>query len=333
MMPGFVLFLISSLTLATVYALVALALNFEAGVDGLWDLGVVSFFAAGAYAYAILTVGPPDQMQVYRLGFGLPLWIGVIGAAGAGTLVAYLIGRASLHLKHVYYLITTFAFAEVIREVLTNERWLTNGTAGMYRMAQPFKSSFETNLYPLVLLLVMVAILVVVFIALNRVTKRPFGRALNALRENEDLAATAGMAPYRYHLRSAMIAGAVAGIAGACYVWFNTVIVPQQFTSSITFVAWTVIVVGGLGNNRGAVLGAFLLILTEDVLRLFDLSSTVAVRVASARVAVIGLILMAVLRWRPRGVLPEKRPRFSRSEALVPAEAPAQGLQQVGSGE
>jgi branched-chain amino acid transport system permease protein len=311
-MGGPALFIVSSLTLGAVYALLSLALNFECGVDGLWDLGIVSFFGIGAYTYAIFTIGAPEKMQVYKFGLHLPIIVGVVAAGCMGVVLAYLIGSVSLKLKNEYFLIVTFAFAEVIRQILVNEKWLTNGTAGLYRLAQPFKQYFGPGTYPYILLGLMLVVIAIVFFFMRRLTGGPFGRSLSALRENEQAAVTAGIGPHRYHKKSYMFAGFVAAVAGAFSIWYATLATPGQFTSNVTFVAWTAIVIGGIGNNSGAVLGAFLLILVQDLLRLVPASATLAIALSSVRLALVGAILIAVLRWRPRGILPERRRHYPR---------------------
>ncbi|ATW27758.1 branched-chain amino acid ABC transporter permease [Candidatus Formimonas warabiya] len=309
-MSGFLLFMVSILGLAMIYAVVALALNLEAGVDGLWDLGIVSFFGVGAYVYTIMTIGPPDAHQKYLFGFGLPIWAGVLAAGVMGALIAYLIGLPSLKLRNEYFLITTFAFAEVIRQVLTNEAWLTNGVAGIYRMPQPFKAYFAPSAYPYILLLILLTAVLVVYFIVQRLTASSFGRSLKALRENEALAMTAGISPYRFHIRSFVIAGFFAGVAGAFYVWYNTVVIPAQFSSDITFFAWMAIVIGGMGNNIGVIVGSIVFVLVGELMRFLHVSSDMAVRLASLKLAFIGMILIAILRWRPEGIFPERKAKF-----------------------
>ena len=115
-MESLLLFLVGILSLAAIYVVLCLALNLEAGIDGLWDLGIVSFFGIGAYTYVLLTAPAAEHHQNYVLGLGLPIWIGVVAAGVMGGIVALLIGIPSLRLKREYFLITTLAFAEVIRQ-------------------------------------------------------------------------------------------------------------------------------------------------------------------------------------------------------------------------
>ncbi len=310
-MEGILLFAVSILSLGAVYAVLCLALNIEAGIGGLWDLGIVSFFGVGAYAYTLLTVGPAESHQHYLLGLGLPMVVGVLGAGIAGGLVAFLIGLPTLRLKREYFLITTLAFAEVIRQIYANEIWLTNGVAGIYGLEQPFKDSFSPNDHVYVLFLLFALGTAVVYFFVQRLTLSPFGRVLRALRENEMLAMTAGFRPSHYHIRVFVVAGFFSGVAGAFYVWHNTLIVPSQFSADVTFFVWTAVIIGGIGNNRGALIGGFVFILLIDLLRFIQISADFAIVLTSLRTALVGIVLILVLRMRPEGLAPERPARIN----------------------
>ncbi len=305
-MEGLLLFLAGLLSLGAIYGIVCLALNLEAGIDGLWDLGIVSFFGIGAYTYVLLTAAPAEGYHEHVLTLGLPLWMGVLGAGIAGAVVACLIGLPSLRLRREYFLITTLAFAEVIRQIYTNETWLTNGVKGIYGLEQPFKSLFDPTTHVYVLAGFLLVLALVAFWIVQRLTRAPFGRALKALRENEPLAMTAGLKPFAYHMRAFILAGTLSGAAGAFYVWYNTLIVPSQFGAEVTFFVWTAVIIGGLGRNLGAFLGGFILILLYDLLRFIQVSSDLQIVLTSVRTALIGLALILILRLRPQGLFPER---------------------------
>ena len=319
MISGLFIFLVSMLSLGAIYAVLCMALNLESGVGGLWDLGIVSFFGVGAYTYVILTAPPAADYQAYIFGFELPVWIGVIAAMAAGALCALLIGPPTLRLKREYFLITTLAFAEVIRQLLTNEEWLTNGVAGIYGLRQPLRDAFESGSYGFVMLGILVAGLVVVYLINRHLIAAPFGRALKAIRENEPLAITAGITPRRQNLMVYVLAGAISGLAGVFYVWFNTIVTPGQFTSDVTFFVWTALIIGGLGSLRGAIAGGFIFVILHDILRFIPVSGEAAATVASLRTALIGLVLVLILRWRPNGIFPERPVVFDPAGKAPPA--------------
>lgn len=309
-MEGIALFVVGMLSIGAIYAVLCLALNLEAGIDGLWDLGIVSFFGAGAYTYALLSGAPAEGNQHYVLGFELPIWIGVAGAALVGGVIAFLIGLPSLRLKQEYFLITTLAFAEVLRQIYANELWLTNGVAGIYGLAPPFRELFSPNVQAFALLALLLAAVAVAYWLVQSLTVSPFGRNLKALRENEALAMTAGVNPFGSHIRAFVISGIMAGTAGAFYVWYNTIIIPGQFIADVTFFVWTAVIIGGLGNNRGALIGGFLFILLYDLLRFIQVSSELAEVLASVRTALVGVVLIIVLRIRPNGLIYDRPQRI-----------------------
>lgn len=323
-MESLILFAVGILSLAAIYAIVCLALNLEAGVDGLWDLGIVSFFGIGAYTYVLLTAPAAEHHQNYVLGLGLPIWIGVVAAGVMGGIVALLIGSPSLRLKREYFLITTLAFAEVIRQVYSNELWLTNGVAGIYSLAPPFRDTLEPAAQQLAMFALFVVAVAVVYWFVQSLTVSPFGRALKALRENEPLAMMAGINPFAHHIRAYVLAGMLSGVAGAFYVWYNTLIIPGQFVADVTFFVWTAIIIGGIGNNRGALLGGLLFIILHDALRFLPMGSDMAVAVSSIRTAIVGVVLILVLRLRPEGLLAERPARIKvrgRQPTQVGSEA------------
>jgi len=309
-MEGFLLFAVSMCTLAAIYGMVTLALNLETGTGPLWDLGIVSFFGIGAYAYVLLTAAPALEHQHYLFGLGLPKWVGMIGAAIAGGIAAWLIGIPTLRLKKEYFLIVTLAFAEVIRQIYTNEEWLTNGVAGIYGLDQPFKGMVSATNYSYVLFALSIAGLAATWAITRQISGSAFGRACKALRENEALAITAGISPRRVSMTLFILSGAITGVAGVFYIWYNTLVTPAMFTSDLTFFVWAALIIGGIGSQRGALLGAFIFILLHDSLRFLQVSGDAAVMLTSLRTALIGALLILILRFRPDGIFPEKPVHF-----------------------
>ncbi|PZQ97658.1 MAG: branched-chain amino acid ABC transporter permease [Cereibacter sphaeroides] len=309
-MEGILLFAVSLATLGSIYGMLCLALNLESGNGPLWDLGIVSFFGIGAYTYTLLTVDPAVSHQNFVLGLGLPIVVGAVAAAIAGGLAAWLIGLPTLRLKREYFLIVTLAFAEVLRQVYVNETWLTNGVAGIYGLRQPFKSMVSAQNYSYVLLALTLLGLAATWAVTHRISASPFGRACKALRENEALAITAGIDPRKTSMRLFIVAGMISGAAGMFYVWYNTLVIPGQFTSDLTFFVWAALIIGGMGNQKGALIGGFVFILLHDMLRFVQVSGEMAVTLTSLRTAVIGLALILILRFRPDGLLAERPTKF-----------------------
>ncbi|MYE67183.1 MAG: branched-chain amino acid ABC transporter permease, partial [Acidimicrobiia bacterium] len=134
-------FWVSLFTLIGVYAAVTMLLNVEAGWGGMWDLGIVGLLAIGSYTYTIVT-NPPGEFDV-DLAPGWPVWAGILAAMVMTGIVAFLVGLPALRARREYFLIITFAFAEVFRQLAINLRDVTQGTVGFSSVARPFESFFE----------------------------------------------------------------------------------------------------------------------------------------------------------------------------------------------
>src|SRR5512136_2141131 len=155
-MSNIILFLAGVIALMGIYALLTLAVNLHYGYAGLLSFGIVGFVAVGAYTYAIVTRGAPVGADVYLFYFNQPWWVGFIAAGAVTTLFAFIIGLPTLRVEGDYLLIVTFAFAEVIQKLLSNEGWLTNGTRGFINIHQPFKTYIAGRNYQFVLAVLVV---------------------------------------------------------------------------------------------------------------------------------------------------------------------------------
>ncbi len=158
------------------------------------------------------------------------------------------------------------------------------------------------------LLWLLIVVLAFVFWQLDRWVNSPWGRVLKAIREDEEVAKALGKNVFAYKLQALMIGGAIAGIAGAFYAWMLTFINPEGFISLITFQAWTIVVLGGAGNNVGTLLGAAIFWAYNTVTRfvLPELVPLDASRLGALRIMVIGLLLIILMMWRPQGILGKK---------------------------
>ena len=158
--------------------------------------------------------------------------------------------------------------------------------------------------------LMFLAVLTVALIywALERLVRSPWGRILKAIREDEEVAKALGKNVFWYKLQSLMIGGAIAGIAGAFYAWQLTTVYPDNFQPLVTFNAWTIVVLGGAGSNAGTLLGAAIFWAYDTITRfvLRDIIPLEDARIGAFRIMVIGMILMVLMIWRPQGILGNK---------------------------
>lgn len=329
-MSGWLIFAVGVLTLAGIYAILSMILNLEAGWGGMWDLGIAGLLAVGAYFYVIVTLNPGEERVTFAGGW--PMWAGILGAAVFTGLVALIIGTPALRLRGEFFLITTFAFAEVIRQIIINQTAWTKGTVGFSRIDRPFDDLVSGRDYNYLLFGIVVAVAAAVYLLTRRLGRAPYGRVLRASRDNEALALALGKRVTRYRIQTFVLAGVLVGAVAPLYVWYIRALVPQLFTADVTFTAWTALVVGGIASVAGPAVGAIVLIGVTEALQFIPVSTEHATLLAATRPMLLGLALILVLRYRPEGLMSERRAfrEASRAfEAVPPEEAPRRLLDRI----
>lgn len=287
-----------------IYALLALGLNIQWGFAGLFNAGIAGFFAVGTYTSAILTSPAADG----RLGgFDLPFFSGWFGAMVAAALIAWPIGKICLRFRSDYLAIATIGVAEIIRLVIKSEEVLTNGARGITNIPRPF-GDLPYVQSQLAYLAIVAAVLAVAYLMVQRQFNAPWGRMMRAIRDNE-LAARAMGKNVEYRRLEAFIFGAaLMGLGGALFAHFNRSITPEAIDPMVaTFLVWIMLILGGSGNNKGAILGAAVVWIIWSVSEIAtdQLPHEYAVKAKYIRLFLIGLMLQLVLRFRPEGILPE----------------------------
>lgn len=311
---------IYALTLASmggIYAIMVLGLNIQWGFTGLFNAGVAGFVAVGAYAQALLTT-PVSARHIG--GIELPIPLAMVLAMLFSAIVAYFIARICVRLRSDYLAIATIGIAEILRLVFKNELWATNGPRGVSQIPKAFESLPQP--WNIIAFLAMVLALVgVIYILLERARLSPWGRVMTAIRENEQAAAAAGKDIERFRVESFVLGAALMGLGGALLAQYLKQIDPQVSDPlTATFLVWVMLIAGGSANNKGAILGAFLLwtvwsatqilsgFLPNEIVVFGYEIGNLQVRSAYVRIFLIGLILQFILQQRPEGLLPEQRP-------------------------
>ena len=288
------------LVFASSFAIIVLGLNLQWGFTGLFNVGVAGFVALGAYTSALVTT---PHMAGRLGGLGWPVAAGWLAAMGITGLAGLVVGAVALRLRHDYLAITTFGIAVTIQLVANNATALTGGPFGVQFIPKPFQSWLGTGL-PWTLTL-----LAIVYLALERLVRSPWGRVLRAIREDEAAAASLGKRPFFFRLQSFVIGSMLMGLGGAVYAHFVGFIAPEDFLPILTFQLWAMLIVGGSGNNRGAVLGAFVVwtfwAAAGGLLRGWVPQAEQA-RAAALQVVLIGVLIAFMLVLRPRGLLGEE---------------------------
>lgn len=322
-MIGVLSYLVFFATMAGIMAIVTLGLNLHWGFTGLFNGGVVAFFGMGAYGTMIL--GGPAEVGRFG-GFELPYLLALGGGILAAALLAWIVGLLTLRLRHDYLAISTFGIAVALEAVARNAQWLTGGARGLRGFPRPLEDVIANNLlYGVAFLLIVLAVLAVIWIGIERLVHSPFGRALRAIREDEIAARALGKNPARLRLWSLVIGAAIMGAGGGLYVSYTAFISPQDLLPILTFQIWAMLIVGGAGNNRGAVLGAVLIwgVWTLSGFALTRLApAALQIDAGSIQYVLIGTLIVTMLIWRPQGLLPE-RIRTSQTPTADKAASPS----------
>ena len=295
------------ITVALIYGIATLGLNLQWGSAGLFNVGVAGFAAVGAYVSAWVTAAP---VETHWGGFALPIPMGWLAAMAASALAALIVGGATLRLRADYLAITTFGAAVSLELVALNADRITGGPFGIAFIPRPFAVLADRPLaFAFANMALVVAVAGAVFLGLERLTRSPWGRVLRALREDEAAAASLGKSPAKFRLLAFTIGAALIGLSGAMQAQFFGFIAPDNYLPVLTFQIWVMLVLGGSGNNRGALLGAVVVwaVWTASG-SLFNLllAPEWQARGAALRVVAIGVVLASVLLWRPRGLLGER---------------------------
>ncbi|HUS82477.1 MAG TPA: branched-chain amino acid ABC transporter permease [Dehalococcoidia bacterium] len=301
-------YLAGFLTLVVIYAVFAIGLNVHWGYTGIFNFGVAGFFAVGAYTSAILTKQPASgDYMTYIGGLQLPYFVGLIGAGLACAVLAFIIGIPTLRLREDYLAIASIGVAETLRRVFINEMWLVNGTRGMIGIPQPLHGLVDTADYKYVYLAIAATVLLVVYVAVERGIRSPWGRVLRAIREDEMTAAASGKNIFAFKMQAFMLGAFIMGIGGAMYASYVRAITPDTFVPMFgTFLIWVMLIVGGSGNNKGAILGALAVWLIWNRTGAL-VSEAQDPRIFYVRNLLIGVLVVAVLLLRPKGIWGEEK--------------------------
>lgn len=308
-------YLASYLVMASIYGIMALALNFQWGFSGLMNFGIGASYMLGAYSSAILTSpASPEHLG----GFGLPFPVDLIGAALFPAFIAFLIGFPALRLKGGSFAIATLAIHETIYLIVYNEMWLTNGVWGLRNIPRPLYSRIPQH-YDLFYFIIAGAVLIGCYLFFRKVIVSPWGRVIRAVKGDEPMALMSGKHAWRYKMQSFVVGSAIAGLSGGIYVHYTGFVSPTTFTPLMaTFIVWLMIMVGGSGNSKGVLIGAFLVwgIWTGSEFMSDFFPASMETRVGFIRMLLMGLILLFIILLRPEGVIGKGKimPKYIKSD-------------------
>ncbi len=300
------------------YVLLALGLNIVVGFAGLLDLGYAAFFAIGAYTIAILT--SPSSPFVDRLPFDLNFWTSLVLAFFVTALFGVILGAPTLRLRGDYLAIVTLGFGEIVPIVARNANTITKGEQGLNAIDRPvlFGLEFGGNSVRWWYLLMVTGVLII-FMA-RRMRDSRLGRAWMAMREDEIAASSMGIDLVKTKLLAFALGASFSGLAGVIFASRYSFANPSQFEFSTSVLLLSMVILGGLGNIWGVIVGGLLLGIFDRILAaritewLESLAETtglsfLSVDLTSYRFGIFGLTLVVMMLLRPEGILPSAQHR------------------------
>jgi len=301
-----------------IYCILALGLNVMVGYTGLVHLGIAAFFGIGAYLMAILTV----QMYPFQIGFLAATIVSVLATAGIGLAL----GAPTLRLRGDYLAIVTLGFGEVVKVTLRNLEQITGGMKGLNPVPPPgagvkvggidlgLAFAIDPRWFYYLALLALAGVVV----AMRRLEQSRLGRAWVAVREDELAASAMGISATRVKLSAFAMSSAVAGLAGCLYAAsLSTTADPNAYDFNRSIMVLCAVILGGLGSIPGTILGVAILVGFDTVLAPWadswiqqmniNPSGSSLLSFSGWRLAIFGLALVLVMRYRPEGLMPSRR--------------------------
>jgi branched-chain amino acid transport system permease protein len=312
-----------------VFIILAMGLNIVVGYAGLLDLGYAAFFIIGAYGNAFLTSpSSPFVRNGLVPWFLQSFWPAMAVSWIIAAIFGVLLGAPTLRLRGDYLAIVTLGFGEIVPSFFKNAEAVTGGPTGINRIAKPpaiplpgggdisFGTTDQRNWYWLILIVALFSIFVI-----NRLYDSRLGRSWQALREDEIAAASMGINLVRTKLLAFALGASFSGFAGSIYAGYLTVVYPDQFEFSVSVIILCMVILGGLGNIYGVIVGGLLIqgfdrILAESlntplhwVGAQLDLAVLQNHSVTTDRFLIFGLALVLIMLLRPGGLFPDRRRR------------------------
>ncbi len=284
---SFAPYLINLAIFIGIYIILAVSLNFALGFTGLINLGHIAFFGIGAYTSALL------------VGAGWSFLAAFLAAGIIASIAGFLLMWATRKLKGDYLALATLGFSFVVFSLFLNLDSVTRGARGITGIAKPafFGVPVQTNAAFLLIVIIVVALTLWV---LNRVTKSPFGRLMEATRDDELGARVLGKNTTKIKYKVMALSAFFAGLAGSLFAHYLSFIEPSSFYLQDIILVLTIVIVGGLASIQGTVLATILIFAINEIPRFFDLPTDV---LGPVRQIIYAVLLIGILLFKPRGIL------------------------------
>ena len=308
---------INTLADVGIYVMLALGLNITVGYAGLLDLGYAAFFSIGAYAYGMLA-SP-------QFGLHWPFWALLFVGAGLAALFGFLLGAPTLRLHGDYLAIVTLGFGLIVPQIFQNLTRYTGGPNGISGLDTPafFGHSFGQSAVPFYY--VVLAIVAIVILLVNNLRESRLGRAWMAMREDPLAAKHVGINTTGVQIAAFAFGAAIAGLAGVIFAAKLSLVSPDLFTYQTSILVLSMVVLGGMGNIPGVIIGAVLLALVNgsvlpQINGLVNGALHTHLDLTNYNFFIYGAILVALMLFRPEGLLPN-RERQQELHAAAPTES------------
>lgn len=272
--------------LICIYALTAVSFNFSFGYTGLLNLAHMSLFGLGAYIAAMLSLLGAPFFASFILGGIIPMFF------------AFLLSFTNKKLRGDYFALATFAFAILLYGIFLNLVDVTGGPNGLRNIPKPFISGFDfNNIFNFATFAFACTFAGIFFI--YRITKSPFGNVCIATRDNVNLAESLGKNTFKVMMTVLMISAFFAGIAGSLYTFYISFVDPSILDVLELIPILSIVIIGGLASIKGTIIGTFIVLIIPEILRFFDVSSSI---LGPLRLLLYSTILLFVIYYKPRGL-------------------------------
>jgi len=279
-------YLIHILILICIYIVLAVSLDLAVGFTGMLNMGHVAFFGIGAYTSALLVLA------------GVPFWIGLIAGAILAGIAGFILALPTSKLRGDYLALATLGFAFIIESFMKNWVSVTRGPLGLPGIPRPsfFGFTISSQLGYLIFAFIVMLICVLLIV---KIEKSPFGRMLEAVRDDDVAAKTLGKNVRMTRSLGLIVSAFFAGIAGCLYAHYISFIDPTTFSLLEVILLFSIIIVGGLGSSKGAIVGTIILLILPEPLRFLGFPSSI---VGPARQMLYALILLLIIYFKPKGL-------------------------------
>lgn len=280
-------YLYSILILIVVYCLLSAGLNLIMGNGGMFHMGHGGFFAVGAYASAIITT----SLQ-------LPFLVEMLLAGLVAAVIGLILGIPSIRLKGDYITFCTYGFAVVVYTICNNWIEVTNGPVGISGIMRPSIFGFSFSSLWIYLILCVVICGFFLFL-LHRIVNSPYGRSIEAIREDEAGAYASGIDVASVRVQIFCIGAFLAGVAGVLYVHYMQLCDPTSFKVATSSLLVSMVIIGGLGSIKGSIVGAIIVIGVPELLGMLGIQGAYTEQLQNI---LYSLLLIVIIIYRPQGL-------------------------------